>query len=577
MAQNEIVSKEGLHTPDVYDLLTFHNAMFERSLDSLDDKYYPLTASPLRSTDILPFVIGLIPPSDLVTGRLLDRSGSLGVSDAMTNEAALEDPNPEPVVPEGARQSFDPKATPMPATDAAELIKNAWATNFGIEIPENALRILMAQWATETNYGTAMSNYNFTGRKGYAPDGAFYRTSVPQGKKKPPIVTDRRSYSSGTAGANDFLMGLKHVPGALPAAQAGNLNAFVKALKDAGYISDTPKGYAERLSPHLKKTAAQLDKSAPKPKAQKDARKKVKSDTPNGTAWAQQGSNAAATSAGQQSVAAHRTQGLTDPNTSSLGQSYSKAQRQIQGAIKDAIARMKATPPLQMLINPTSFSIAHSKLITDTGWGRNGPNPLIEQWGDNQDVITAQGRIAGFYSEAVNNNYLAGGPGLNRATRAFSVSYQNLMSLYLLYRNNGTIWLEDFADPPGHTTKPNNLALVGSVYLSYDGVMYIGSFNSFEITEEAESPFTLSYTFEFTVRQTFSADMSKIQQGLAAKKKAAEDAAAKRSAKEASVATTTPSPPAGGGTVALPPGTTVSDGLPSRSRNVNIGGFRGDL
>jgi len=133
------------------------------------------------------------------------------------------------------------------------------------------------------------------------------------------------------------------------------------------------------------------------------------------------------------------------------------------------------------------------KIVNDGNWGRNGP--IIEYWGDNQDKISGSGKSGGFYAIDVTN---ANGPGITRWARNFSASWQNIQSLYLLYRSNGALFLKD-----GLAPSFLNLSLVGSIYIYYDGTLYIGSFDSFNLTEDASAPFTAEYSFEFTVRAAF--------------------------------------------------------------------------
>jgi hypothetical protein len=85
--------------------------------------------------------------------------------------------------------------------------------------------------------------------------------------------------------------------------------------------------------------------------------------------------------------------------------------------------------------------------------------------------------------------------------RNFSKGYQNFLSLYLLYRNNAGLYLADFG-----VEKRLNLSVVGTVYIYYDNILYLGSFDSFNVTEDDTKPFTLEYSFDFTVRATFLLD-----------------------------------------------------------------------
>lgn len=174
---------------------------------------------------------------------------------------------------------------------------------------------------------------------------------------------------------------------------------------------------------------------------------------------------------------------------------FQSTQKNEAASIAAAIERMKAIPPLRMLINPSSFKVAKEKVISDGTWSRTGN--VIHHWGDNQDKIEGSGKVAAFFTSEIGMSTL----GLNRSARNWSKGYQNFLSLYLLYRNNAAIYVQD----PGvkHT---NFISLVGSIYIYYDGTLYIGSFDSFNITEDASSPFTLEYSFSFTVRAWYALD-----------------------------------------------------------------------
>lgn len=186
-------------------------------------------------------------------------------------------------------------------------------------------------------------------------------------------------------------------------------------------------------------------------------------------------------------------------NATNLGKEFLAQQQATIKMMREALDQMAKTPPLRLLVNPQSFRTSAEKIISDGNWGRNGP--IIEHWGENQDKVEGSGKIAAFYSL---DAYNANGPGLSRTARQFSVSYQNLLALWLIYKNNGGVWFPDPIVPTGSRAK--NLAVVGSVYLYYDEILYIGSFDSFTLTESETGPFTLEYSFSFTVRAWYLLD-----------------------------------------------------------------------
>jgi len=186
---------------------------------------------------------------------------------------------------------------------------------------------------------------------------------------------------------------------------------------------------------------------------------------------------------------------------------YQNAQRaEIANTVK-ALNALRDAPPLRLLVNPSSFKISSEKIVSDGNWTRNGP--IVEHWGENQDKIEASGKVAAFFAiDAASPNPNAEGqsPGLTRGARQYSASYQNFLSLYLLYRNNANLYTTGQDNSDSKTNFLNRLSLVGSMYVYYDNTLYVGSFDNFNITESETSPYTLEYNFQFTVRATFLLD-----------------------------------------------------------------------
>lgn len=220
----------------------------------------------------------------------------------------------------------------------------------------------------------------------------------------------------------------------------------------------------------------------------------VESDTTQVRNWSEDGSRAARKSDEQQSTLAQ-----TDISADPL-ERFRKAQEAQILAAKRALDSMANAPPLRLLVNPNKFSVKSQKIVQDGNWGRNGP--IVEFWGDDQDKISGSGQIAAFYSLLTNPSLGQGGPGLTRAARNHSEAWQNLQSLWLLYRNNGGLYTKDVSQQD----RDSVLSTVGSVYIFYDNILYIGCFDSFNISETDTKPFTAEYSFEFTVRVAFLLD-----------------------------------------------------------------------
>jgi len=143
-------------------------------------------------------------------------------------------------------------------------------------------------------------------------------------------------------------------------------------------------------------------------------------------------------------------------------------------------------PPLFMYINPTSFSLTKEHIVSDGNKVRDGFS--IEFWGQQQVTLSASGSIGAFYVDSTDSLGRKSG-GLAVSSRKGSYAYQQFLSLYQTYRNNGYIY-----------NAQKKISLVGAVSIFYDGTIYTGSFNSFSITHSEDTPFSLQYNFDFTVR-----------------------------------------------------------------------------
>lgn len=139
--------------------------------------------------------------------------------------------------------------------------------------------------------------------------------------------------------------------------------------------------------------------------------------------------------------------------------------------------------PLVLYINPQD--------LTRT-WGRrvqsqfSGHGHVTEHWGEEQDKLSCTGKIGATYTNKT---------GLTRYFRRNSASYQQLMHLYTIYRNNGYLY---------EVLDTSRISLVGAVQLTYDTETWIGHFDSFTMNENADNPYTLEYSFEFTAREYYN-------------------------------------------------------------------------
>lgn len=150
----------------------------------------------------------------------------------------------------------------------------------------------------------------------------------------------------------------------------------------------------------------------------------------------------------------------------------------------DIAMQLKAAmsaPPLILLINPQSFQVQYNKVQQFQDRTRHGY--VFQAWGEEQPKITFSVKCGAYYSWA---------RGVQRASRADSASWQNLMSLFALYRNNGYIY-----DTVGQS---NAHHLVGALSIQYDQNIYYGHMDSLTWTEEeAQQHGGISMEIAFTV------------------------------------------------------------------------------
>lgn len=164
---------------------------------------------------------------------------------------------------------------------------------------------------------------------------------------------------------------------------------------------------------------------------------------------------------------------------------FEKLQENIE-MFSHSITLMEQIPPLVLLINPQEFKRNYENAVDFGIKTRNGN--IVHTWLERPVRINASGVSAAQYAIPTD---ISGG--LTNYNRVHSLSYRNLMSLVLLYKNNGVLY-----GFPGESD--GTASLVGSVYIIYDDHLYIGSFDSFAITDAADKPHNLAYSFEFTVR-----------------------------------------------------------------------------
>jgi hypothetical protein len=174
--------------------------------------------------------------------------------------------------------------------------------------------------------------------------------------------------------------------------------------------------------------------------------------------------------------------------------------------IKAQLEAMRNIPQLLLLVNPQEFRRSHENMV-DFGTKTRVGN-VVHTWLEQPIKISASGQTASQFAV-----YADMTGGLTNYNRVHSLSYRNLMSLMMLYKNNGMLY--DFPSGTdsgtggqfGSVAGDGSIILTGSVFIYYDDHVYIGSFDNFSITDDASKPHNLAYSFAFTVRYDIHIDI----------------------------------------------------------------------
>lgn len=489
----QIEHQADLYQPAVYQLLSFYHAL-ETESEPLDGQFIPVTSVQPRSERTLMFAVGILPPPSFASSRLLNRTvdNPIDAANGLESEEATGDrTDPTVVRPNAGLVQGGKLSSPfhverhmqdggtklhqgvdIAANPGAEV--RAAAAGHVVSITDDNIRYAYGNTVIIQHLDGTGSLYAHLSRFGDIHVGQQIlggtiigyvgNTSAPLGRPEPhlhfevltEIVTGR-----GLDSRHNVIVD-RDTPARIEPvewlARVGRAVASTKMEDDRELVPETFVGDAEVTNKWQPEGADNKDKAA-----------KTASQVAN-----------------------------KDLNQTNLGKAFAAAQASTAKLMQAALEQMANTPPLRLLVNPQSFRVSAEKLIASGGWGRNGP--IIEHWGENQDKIEGSGKIAAYYSMEANKP----NGGLTRAGRQFSTSYQNLLSLFLIYKNNGGVWFPDPLLPSN--VRGNNLSVIGSVYLYYDNILYIGSFDSLNLSETDGAPFTLEYTFSFTVRAWYLLD-----------------------------------------------------------------------
>ena len=457
-------------------LLSFYRSLQLES-DPSASQFIPLSSVAQRGRNTKLFAVGILPPVQNVTGRLIDRTASLSVRDltGVAPDTFLTDPhpdgNPEVLSPQ-LNTELDPARQRVINAAAGELGNSEWTRYVGVVEPRPpSQRVswcgIFATWAMQE---------------------AGYNTHWELGKGiRPPMSTTQNPKPGDIA---YFGGELHHY--AIVESIEGNIINTIDGNSQGRKVARNSR---PRSSIRAFFSLDSVDQGAPSNLSVPEEPNPVGYDTSTTLNWHGGGRRSAKEAAQSQAETEDVDIQFTEEGLKLLDR-----QRNMIRLAQDAARRMAQAPPLRFLVNPNKFSVKAQKIVSDGNWSRNGP--IIEFWGDDQDKISGSGQVAAFY--ALDKNPLSGGgggPGLTRNARNASQAWQNFQSLWLIYKNNGGLYLNH--SDIGQSERDIVLSTVGSVYIYYDNILYIGAFDSFNVRETDTKPFTVEYDFEFSVRAAF--------------------------------------------------------------------------
>lgn len=158
-----------------------------------------------------------------------------------------------------------------------------------------------------------------------------------------------------------------------------------------------------------------------------------------------------------------------------------------------------SVPPLTLLVNPKEMGVNYTALQQYQNRTREGF--VFERWGENQPTISFSGTTGGFIagenpSGRIPNSTRTTSPsGIQWASRRNSAAFQNFVSLYQFYRNNGYIF-----DLVGRSRAH---LMVGALQITYDQRAFIGHITTFTYSYDQNMPNRLEWSMDFTVDRMY--------------------------------------------------------------------------
>jgi hypothetical protein len=162
------------------------------------------------------------------------------------------------------------------------------------------------------------------------------------------------------------------------------------------------------------------------------------------------------------------------------------------------LKQIMTIPPLVLYINPSSFTVSHSKIAQFQERSRYGY--IYQAWGNDLEKLSVSCTIGAFIAgKSTPSQQVASG--VQYASKRDSASYQQLMAVLSFYQSNGNIQ-DTVSNATGRRSRAN--LMVGNLAIEYDQNVYVGHMDSFSYAEEETlQGGGLKFDFEFTAVRVF--------------------------------------------------------------------------
>jgi hypothetical protein len=148
---------------------------------------------------------------------------------------------------------------------------------------------------------------------------------------------------------------------------------------------------------------------------------------------------------------------------------------------------------LVLQVNPKNLKFSYTKKISRT---QTFGGFIETHWGDEPITTNIETSTGGFIRVGVGTSAItgavpkAGGSNLDTGTRMDTLAYDKYLDFLALFHNNGALY-----DAYG------NIVVHGRIKMSFNGGTWFGWFQTFTITDSAETPFQFALSAGFQIER----------------------------------------------------------------------------